>query len=476
MTRRDLLEHNDLSKTWVALEAAAPTVDWDDLKETLGIDAPVRRQPRLRRILAVAAIALMLVFLGTETVGVFAARRAIASGSAVSDESIRLQLSTVEVEKPASLLGAGAEASVDLGVTSTMVLASVRDISDPSADFGNRPGVTARLTVDGWERLDVDLDHIVESSVVPGGELILGFDWTGSDQPDRVYSVHMIHSGVDQPKPLHAFVDAPVGTSFWAIIGTDDGLVAASRTDNALRLWHSMDGETWESSDPFASGAVNSATIDGDQTVFVGYESGLISFEEFGVHAIWTQAGDQTPKAAEIAGLRSQGFGYVIGGFRLSNGLEDVVAFDGGLLAYTGYLQMWTGFAEGITLEPSESWSSLVVTSPDGATWEAHLLSDFGINHVIPFGDGLLAAAARAPDSDTRTVEGEDGTTYEVAVIPESNLYYSEDGLTWHPVENSPGFIKPLLLQTGDGSAIAIDEDADEDPTNAMTTIHFIAP
>jgi hypothetical protein len=337
----------------------------------------------------------------------------------------------------------------------------------------------ARLSPAGWEPLDVGFDVVVDSTFVAGRQVLLGFSEmpemeNGHETVDRDYVVYEIPSGSARSQLLHVFDAATADTDFLTISGSADGFVVASSTGGSLQLWHSTDGETWTTEERFASGAVNSSTTMGDERLFVGYDSGLVPYEEFGTHAIWTQTDGETPQQVDITGLRSQGFGYVIGGFRLSDGLEDIVVYDGGVVAYTGYLQIWDGFADGISLDPREAWSSLVVTSVDGITWDSHLLSDFAINQIIPFGDGLLATGARRPDSDTRTVEAEDGTTYETAVIPTPTLYYSEDGLTWHPVENSPQFTKPLLIQTGDGQAIAVDENTAEDRASETTTIHQI--
>lgn len=138
---------------------------------------------------------------------------------------------------------------------------------------------------------------------------------------------------------------------------------------------------------------------------------------------------------------------------------------------------IWEGFTgDGLALEPREAWSSLVVVS-DGSTWRAHLLPNITIHQMVPFGEGLLAAAARTPESETRTIETielEDGTSQTVFVSPPSHLYYSEDGLTWRPVDNSPEFGKPLLQTTDNGNVIAVDEHQVEDRTTDTATVHTI--
>lgn len=55
-----------------------------------------------------------------------------------------------------------------------------------------------------------------------------------------------------------------------------------------------------------------------------------------------------------------------------------------------------------------------------------------------------------------------------------SHLYYSEDGLTWRPVDNSPAFGKPLLQITDNGDVIAVDEHQVEDRTADTATVHTI--
>jgi hypothetical protein len=92
---------------------------------------------------------------------------------------------------------------------------------------------------------------------------------------------------------------------------------------------------------------------------------------------------------------------------------------------------------------------------------------------MVPFGDGLLAAAALPPDSGTETIEVE-GVTTEVASSTVNKLYYSDDGLTWRELTDSPGLGKPLLATTDGGDVVAIDEYAAEDMTKNTTTAYII--
>ena len=143
-------------------------------------------------------------------------------------------------------------------------------------------------------------------------------------------------------------------------------------------------------------------------------------------------------------------------------------------MAYTGYLHVWDGFQD-FTLEPREAWASLVLISPDGQEWTPHVLSDFAIYKMVPFGDGILAAAALPPESDTVTVDV-DGVTTEVAVSVENRLFYSEDGLMWEAIADSPTFGKPLLAPTSDGSVIVVDEYRAEDPETSATQTFIVEP
>lgn len=470
MTKPDVLSHPDLRKAWVAIELAAPSLQWEDLipSETV----PSRPRLRVRRLLAVAALALLVVFVGSEFLGVFAARRAIASGSAVLAEPIRLDISSQVMADPETVFGSGDSLiTSDLAVTSSMITALIGDLSDPDAEWR-----LARLTGDGWQRLNVDLDHVLDSTVVSGREFILGFRdrsvlIDGHPTTERDYVIYEIGPDSDQPVELHVFENE--SGHFQTIAGSNQGLVAISHTDNTFQIWESADGETWVEGESF-TGRVNSATASSNTILFAGLELGLLSFEELGSHAVWTLTADGRVQTADISGMRSLGFGYILGGFRVSDGLRDVIQVDDGYVAYSETLQVWDGWDNGVNLEPSEAWSSLVVTSTDGASWEAHLLPDFAISQIVPYGNGLLATAGRTPESDTQMIEDEDGTIHEVAVSPPKTLYYSEDGLTWRPVENSPEFSKPLLVQTKDGDVVAVDEHAVEDRDNNTTRIHIL--
>jgi hypothetical protein len=101
------------------------------------------------------------------------------------------------------------------------------------------------------------------------------------------------------------------------------------------------------------------------------------------------------------------------------------------------------------------------------------VLTDFAIYQMVPFGDGLLAAAALPPDSDTQTIEV-DGVTTEAASAVANKLYYSDDGLTWRELTNSPELGKPLLATTDGGDVLAIDEYSAEDKTMNTTTAYVI--
>lgn len=468
MSDSDILDHPDLSKAWVVLESTAPTVEWEDLLKSEALSTDKRRP--VRRILAIVAAGLLMVLVGTETVGVFAASRAIASGSVIVPQPVAFEITSQELADPASLAGPDGDFVVsDVTATSSMVLAYIVDLEDLGPWYDS----LFRLTDHGWELFGIDLDHIIDSTVVAGSEYVLGFregpEPTDHTPRTRDYLIYSVEPGSESPTELSA-MDYPS-----LIAESPAGVVVLSNPEeNSYQLWESADGQEWTQRGVFEAGRVNDLHVDGDQILLAGLKLGLIPFEELGNHTLWTQRGDDSVQEANIEGLRSLGFGYLIGGFRVSDGLEDIVQLGDTHIAYTGSLQIWEGFTgDGLALEPREAWSSLVVVS-DGSTWTAHLLPDITIHQMVPFGEGLLAAAARTPESDTRTIELEDATSQTVAVSPRSHLYYSQDGLTWRPVDNSPEFGKPLLQITENGNVIAVDEHQVEDRTTDTATVHTI--
>lgn len=375
--RIDLLDHPDLSKVWVALEATAPTVELDDIPATR-MDPARRGRWSGRRVLALAAVVLMVVFVGTETFGVLSARRAIASGVVVGDGVV----------------------DVDM---------AVKQLSEPWADL------EAPLGLHDLAQLPEGIIAIASSSEgEPESWLLEENGWTKIDP-------------VEYPIDWGATVE--------------DGFIAESATN-------------------------------GDITVFAGYRDSLLSVD--GTPSLWTLGSDHQLQTADLPSLRPLGFGYLIGGFRLSDGIEHVIHTEAGFVAYTGYLQVWDGF-EGLTLEPREAWASLLLTSTDGQVWTPHVLSDFAIYKMVPFGDGILAAAALPPESQTMTIDV-GGVTTEAASAVDNRLYYSEDGLTWEAVGESPTFGKPLLTTTTDGRAIVVDEYQAEAPGTPATETFIVNP
>jgi hypothetical protein len=94
---------------------------------------------------------------------------------------------------------------------------------------------------------------------------------------------------------------------------------------------------------------------------------------------------------------------------------------------------------------------------------------------MVPFGDGMLAAAGLPPVSDTVTVDV-DGVAAEVAVSVDNKLFYSEDGIASEAVADNLTFGKPLLAPTSDGSVILVDEYRAEDPETSTTETFIVEP
>jgi hypothetical protein len=297
-----------------------------------------------------------------------------------------------------------------------------------------------------------------------------------------------VDGAVIQVSEPWADLQAPLGLHDLAL--RPEGIVAiASSAEGEPQSWL-MGVDRWTMIDEFESlndwiespidwgatvddGFIAQSATDGKTTVFAG-----VSEESFlspdGNPTIWTSTNGEALEVAEMPSLRSLGFGYLIGGFRLPDGIEHVIHTDRGFVAYTGYLQVWDRF-EDFTLDPREAWASLVLTSSDGLEWTPHVLSDFAIYQIVPFGEGMLAAAAFPPESDTVTVDV-DGVATEVAMSVDNKLFFSEDGLTWQAVTDSPTFGKPLLAPASDGRVIAVDEYQAEDPENPTTETFIIEP
>lgn len=380
MTERiDLLDHPDLSKVWVVLESAAPTLEMEHMFPVVTGASPRRPRRSRKRLIAVAAAIVMMTFVGTETSGVIGARRAIAAGVVVTGGVVGIDIAVNRVSEPwAPIHGPLGLRDLELRPEGIVAIAS-----DPQ-------GIPQSwvLDVDGWTRID-DVEYPI--------------DWGAT---------------------------------------VDNGSIAQS----------AMDGET---------------------AVLVGVsQDSLLSPD--GNPTIWTSTHGGTLEAADVPSLRSLGFGYLVGGFRLPDGIEHVIHTDSGFVAYTGYLQVWDGF-EDFTLEPREAWATLVLTSADGHEWTPRVLSDFAIYQMVPFGDGILAAAGLPPESDVVTVDV-DGVATEVAVSLDNKLFYSEDGLSWAGVADSPTLGKPLLALTSDGRVIVVDEYRAEDPGDPTTEVFIVTP
>ena len=100
MPKIDLLDHPDLRKVWDVLESTAPIVEWTDVASGVERPRPARSAHSLRRAVAALGIVGLVLFTGNESMGVFAARRALAAGSAVAERPIQLLLETIHTSKP----------------------------------------------------------------------------------------------------------------------------------------------------------------------------------------------------------------------------------------------------------------------------------------------------------------------------------------------------------------------------------------
>lgn len=457
MPKNDLLGHPDLRKVWDVLESSAPTLEWTDVTSPVGQPVTTKQIRPARRAVALLAVVALVLFAGNETIGVFAARRALAAGPVVVEQPIQLQIETIASSKPWP-----AEALRDLSVNDDGIFANTATPDAVSEQW--------QLTDAGWTSLGVDASLLTAGETVDGIRYVAGRLHAGEAGDTAVILRDDPESGDWET------VFSVTGGNITALINVDGQLMAFGHEVDYenLRAWKSEDGTTWTAADVenFDSAHVLKGTSDALVGVAVGYQDASLPFIERRGASIWLDDSTESTRLADIPDLGSLGFGYSIGGFRIPDGLEDVVHGDLGFIAYTGYLQVWDGF-EGLTLQPREAWASLILRSMDGNEWTAHVLSDFAIYQMVPFGDGLLAAAALPPDSDTEIINVE-GVTTEAASAVANKLYYSEDGLTWREVTDSPELGKPLLATTDGGDVLAIDEYAAEDRTNSTTNAYLI--
>lgn len=461
MSEIDTLSHPDLRRMLSALESASPDVDW----AALAVPRP-RPRRRLRPVVVVAALAVALL-VANETVGVLAASQALASGPVVSDTLVSLEISTRIVQAPWDRVSDLSRA----GSTIYAIWPTENDtvqqwILDPDLEWSPLPiGGFVLLRDSEWFRGRFYVSGVVGHADGSHTGAVWVFDATA----DAWVEVFSLAEGEGSLAPLGA-LSATKERLVVAAIRHEDGRWNSE-------VWQTTDGESWglvELEGPSGSWIANAASL-GDFVVAVGYSATSIPLVPLVDPAIWISDGSSTWKQADIPGMRSLGFGYLAGGLRLSDGLEQVTAAHGRFLAYTGFLQVW-GIQNGI-IDPSEAWSSLVVVSDDGTDWEPRVLPGFAIESIVPFGEGFLATAALPPPSDTVLVEDE-GELYEVAASPPSRLYFSEDGLMWHPVEGSPEFSKPLLISRSNAEAVVIDEHAAEDTSDGdpNTTVYVVTP
>ena len=403
------------------------------------------------------AVVALVLFTGSESAGVLAARRALAAQSAVLNEPIELKVDTVEMPEP------WAEDQLrDLTVGDFGIFAHTGTAAGSGEQW--------QLAREGWVGLGLD------ASLIATGEIF----------GEHRYVAGRVNAG--EPGDSAVVWRSDVGPGDWestfavsgghiaSLVGINGQLVAVGYEDyEKARAWVSTDGTSWNVADfeDADRAVVNSGTSDGSAGVFVGYQDGSFPLIERHMASIWRTDIAGSIERVSMPDLGSLGFGYSIGGFRLSDGIEGVVRNEQGFIAYTGFLQVWDGF-QGPTLEPREAWASLVLLSADGIDWSAQVLTDFAIYQVVPFGDGLLAAAALPPESDTEMINV-DGVTTEVASAVTNRLYYSDDGLTWREVANSPQFGKPLLAVNASGDVIAVDEFAAEDRAIDTTTVYVVS-
>lgn len=458
MSKTEILVHPDLCKVWDALESAAPTVDWVDLAVMSTSERSNRQAPRIRRAIALMVAAALVLVVGTETLGVLAARRAIADGVVVLDQAVDFPIDIDEMAEPWAPQGLS-----DLSINAAGIFAHGQD-------------GPWQLGAEGWSPIGLAADFIVDGETFRGDAYLIGQQWLESGDRNLIWRF-------DRPSQNWETVFSIGGdgssTHLSDLVAVEDNLMATGYVElGKVAAWNTPDGSIWTPIEVEQSreSSFNDATSNQEARVIVGMEDRSLPLVERHYPAIWAIGSSDQLDSVDMPDLRSLGFGYLIGGFRLSDGLEHVLPFGNGFVAYTGYLQIWDGFHDGLLLEPREAWSSLVLLSEDGATWQPHVLSEFGIYTMVPFGEGLLAVAALPPPTNTEVLELDDGTTVTAAARPANRLYYSDDGLVWQPVADSPAFDKPLLTTDGAGGALVLDEYQAADDFAETTIVYGISP
>jgi hypothetical protein len=455
MPKTELLDHPDLRKVWDVLESNAPIVEWTDVASVVHRPLPARSVHSLRRAVAVLGIVGLVLFTGNESMGVFAARRALATGSAVTEQPRQLPLETIDTSKPWP-----EEILRDLSVGDNGIFALTETPEGVSDQW--------LLTEDGWVSLGLDVSLITGGETFDGIQYLAGRLHAG-EAGDTAVILRLGSTSQDWETVLTV-----TGGNLTSLMAVDGELVALGyEVYETPRAWTSSDGTSWsvhevEHTHPAYLGA---GTSDGSVGIGVGYQDNSLPLIERRNPSIWLSDAEGALRLADAPDLGPLGFGYSIGGFRLAEGIEDAVHSAQGFFSYTGYLQVWDGIQD-LTLDPREAWASLVLRSENGTDWTAHVLSDLAIYQAVPFGGGFLAAATLPPASDTQ-ISVVDREAVEVGSRGENKLYYSEDGLTWQEVVGSPTFGKPLLTTTESGDVLAVDEDAVED-TSAETTPTYL--
>jgi hypothetical protein len=359
LTRNDLLDHPEIRKVWTVLESEAPQLDLADLAAVapVGVVA-ARSRPRWRvpvKAAVVLALVGVLVLAGSETSGVFAARRALAGTSPVSNHAVSLDIETVDLAEPWST-----DALFDVGLTSDGAVVAKMS----SDDFSDR----WMLTADGWV-------EVVPSQGLPQ----LGSRLATSDWGNVVDSIAVDGSTI-------------------AVGYIDDSVPLAERHSPAI--WYST-----------ASGTPERASIEGLRSLGFGYAIGGFrtpdGFEEIiswdggylaytGLLQVWDgfSGGGLDPREAWTALIARSDSGSdwtatVLPGL----GLLQIVRFGDGLLA-AGALEPDAGEEVVFTL----------YHSTDGLTWSSVVRSpEFGKPLLARTDDGVAVAVDENHAEDLST-------------------------------------------------------------------------
>ncbi|MFP3881882.1 MAG: hypothetical protein ACLFWH_06140 [Actinomycetota bacterium] len=183
--------------------------------------------------------------------------------------------------------------------------------------------------------------------------------------------------------------------------------------------------------DPLPEPMVNAAVV-GDRVIVVGGNETQTAGIWYSDGGEWVRADIDLPTGVNI--------GQEAGDYRLADGIEHLEALpDGRLLAWQPIQRVTSSEdAEGFGLEPASA-GTLIMQSPDGATWSA-TIAEHDFTAIEAWEDGTLAFG---------WTQANDGKIT-------SNAYWSEDLISWHKVADLGGGEVDHVERNGDQIIVSL--------------------